>query len=459
MFDSLTRSLDSVFVRLRKRGNVSEEELTQATQAIRRALLEADVAVDAVQIFFDAFAPRTDELARELKDSINPAEELLERAQKALARLLGEGTQKPLRLAFGEAADPPCILVAGLQGSGKTTSAVKLAARLQEEKHAPLLVSLDFSRPAAEEQMTTFAESASLPVLTRKKGENALALAKRAQATCLQTHALLIADTAGRMQIDEEAMIELKGLADVLQPREIWLVADAMLGQEAANIARRFCERVNISGVLLTRLDSDARAGAALSITTAIRRPIRFAGTGEGTADLQPFDPTSLAGRILGRGDLKGLAETMRRAAPSISKRDLKKETSPNKGRNKGRFDLNAQREQISQMRKAGGAKGLAQHLPQALREKLLDARVKTMIDDDKLKRQQVIIDAMTPYERRNPALIHASRKKRIAAGASASVVEVNRLLKNYAQTAKAMKKMAQWDEKVLHRNMSSLFR
>ncbi len=457
LFDSLTRSLDSVFVHLRKRGSVGEAELTQAKTAIRRALLEADVSVEAVKVFFDAFAPRVEEL----KDSIRPAEELLERAQKALARLLGEGVQKPLRLAFGEGSDPPCLLVVGLQGSGKTTSAVKLAARLQEEKHTPLLVSLDFSRPAAEEQMTTLAFGASLPVLPRKTGETMRALATRARTESLQRGALLIADTAGRMQIDEQAMSELEALAELLQPRETWLVADAMLGQEAANIAHRFRERVDVSGVLLTRMDSDARAGAALSIAAAIRRPIRFAGTGEGTGDLEPFLPQSLAGRILGRGDLTGLAETMRRTAPQTSKPSTSKSSTskPATSVASGKFDLNAQRAQIRQMRSAGGVKGLARHLPQAVRDKLEDARMKSMVDDDKLKRQEVIIDAMTPFERRNPAIIHASRKRRIAAGASASVVEVNRLLKTHAQAAKTMKKMARWDEKVLQRNMMNLFR
>ena len=451
MFDSLTQSLDSVFGGLRKRGVVGEAELAQAKTAIRRALLEADVAVGAIKAFFDSFAPSTEDLKEELKDSIHPAEQLLERAQKALARVLGEGVQKPLKLAFGEGSDPPCILVVGLQGSGKTTSAVKLAARLHEEKHKPLLVSLDFSRPAAEEQMTTLAESVSLPVLSRRQGETAQALAKRAKAECARRGALLVADTAGRMQIDEQAMAELEALTDVLQPRETWLVADAMLGQEAANIARRFRERVEVSGILLTRTDSDARAGAALSIVDAIQRPIRFLGTGEGAGDLEPFEPQSLARRILGRGDLKGLAETMRRATPQASKR-----ASAVVGG--GRFDLNAQREQISHMRKAGGVKGLAQHLPQAMRDKLAGARMKTM-DDDRLKRQEIIIDAMTPSERRKPAIIHASRKRRIAAGACASIVEVNRLLKTHAQAAKAMKKMARWDEKVLQRNMAGLFR
>ena len=462
VFDSLTRSLDSVFGGLRKRGAIGEAELEQARVAIRRALLEADVSLAAVKTFFESFAPRVEELA----EQINPAEELLEQAQKALARLLGEGVQKPLRLAFGEGSDPPCILVVGLQGSGKTTSAVKLAARLQEEKHTPLLVSLDFSRPAAEQQMTTLAESATLslssklPVLQRREGETALSLATRAKAQCLKQNALLVADTAGRMQIDEGAMRELRALAEVLQPRETWLVADAMLGQEASNIARLFRERVEVSGVVLTRMDSDARAGAALSIVDAIERPIRFSGTGEGIGDLQPFEPQSLARRILGQGDLQGLAETMRRAAPkSSAQTSASSSTSAAASLKSGKFDLNAQRQQISQMRKAGGLKGLAQHLPKAMRDKLANASMAAVTDDGKLKRQEVIIDAMTPTERRNPAIIHASRKKRIAAGASASIVEVNRLLKTHAQAAKAMKKMARWDEKVLQRNMAGLFR
>ncbi len=455
MFDSLTRSLDSVFGGLRKRGAIGEAELAQAQTAIKRALLEADVSLTAVKAFFESFAPRVEELA----EQINPAEELLEQAQKALARLLGEGVQKPLRLAFGEGGDPPCILVVGLQGSGKTTSVVKLAARLQEEKHTPLLVSLDFSRPAAEQQMTTLAESASLPILHRQEGETALSLAARAKAQCLKQNALLIADTAGRLQIDEEAMHELRTLAELLQPRETWLVADAMLGQEASNIARLFRERVEVSGVVLTRMDSDARAGAALSIVDAIDRPIRFSGTGEGIDDLQPFEPQSLARRILGQGDLQGLAETMRRTAPKSTQISTSVSTSASTSLKSGKFDLNAQRQQISQMRKAGGLKGLAQHLPKAMRDKLTSASVATMTDDGKLKRQEVIIDAMTPSERRNPAIIHASRKKRIAAGASASIVEVNRLLKTHAQAAKAMKKMARWDEKMLQRNMAGLFR
>ena len=470
MFDQLGQSLGNVFANLRKHGSLREQDIQNACEEIKRALLEADVALGAVKEFFENFAPRIEELTKELAETINPAEELIERAQSALARLLGEGSQRPLRINAGAAglASPPVILIAGLQGSGKTTTSVKLAVHLQKQGHKTLLVSLDFSRPAAEEQLATLAQRANLPILRqaeisknndKSSQEKAIALAKLAKKSATSKNALLICDTAGRMQVDQEAMAEIAEIEKILAPRETFLVADAMLGQEAANVAEKFNKLLKVSGIILTRLEGDARAGAALSMMSATKKPIRFAGVGEGINDLQAFEPNALASRILGRGDLKGLVEKIQKAIPEGTQGEKLGEKQSGKAIVTGRFDLNAHKKQIQQMRKAGGLQGLAKHLPKAMQDKINNARVKSLVDGKKLKRQEVIIDSMTPAERRNPKIIHASRKKRIAAGASASIVEVNRLLKNHLHSAKAMKNMARWDEKMLQRNVGSLFR
>ena len=471
MFDQLSQSLENVFGGLRRRASLREQDIENANQEIRRALLEADVALNAVKAFFENFAPRTDLLTQELAQTINPADELLKRAQNALARLLGEGAQRPMRLASTEIelSNPPTILLAGLQGSGKTTTAVKLAFHLQKQKHNPLLVSLDFSRPAAEQQLLTLAQRAKIPtILQSENPENnegvtgnaitnrVIAFAKHAKNIATKKNALLICDTAGRMQVDEQAMDEIASIAKILTPRETLLVADAMLGQEAANIAESFKQRLQISGIILTRLDGDARAGAALSMMSSAKKPIRFAGTGESIDALEKFDPNAIASRILGRGDLKGLVEKMQKSIPKVEKTSEKQEK---KDIAYGKFDLNAHKKQIQQMRNVGGLEGLAKHLPKAMQDKINNARAKSMVNADKLKRQEVIINAMTRDERKNPKIIHASRKKRIASGASATIVEVNRLLKNHASTAKAMKTMAKWDDKALQRNATSLFR
>ncbi len=466
MFDQLGQSLGDVFAGLRKHGSLREQDIQGACEEIKRAMLEADVALSAVKEFFENFAPRTDELTKELADAINPAEELIARAQGALARLLGEGSQQPLRIKADATGlpSPPVILITGLQGSGKTTTSAKLAAHLQEQGYKPLLVSLDFSRPAAEEQLATIAQRANLAIFrqaelaqnnAKSPQEKAIALAELAKKSATSKNTLLICDTAGRMQVDQEAMMEIAGIEKILAPRETLLVADAMLGQEAANVAEKFSKILKISGIILTRLEGDARAGAALSMMSAAKKPIRFAGVGENINDLQAFEPNALASRILGRGDLKGLVEKIQKAVP----KETKGEKQAEKAITTGKFDLNAHKKQIQQMRKAGGLQGLAKHLPKAMQSKINDARVKSMVDEKKLRRQEVIIDSMTPAERRNPKIIHASRKKRIAAGASASIVEVNRLLKNHISTAKAMKNMARWDEKMLQRNVGGLFR
>ena len=474
MFDQLGQSLGNVFANLRKHGSLREQDIQNACEEIKRALLEADVALGAVKEFFENFAPRIEELTKELAEAINPAEELIERAQSALALLLGEGSQQPLRINTGAAglASPPVILIVGLQGSGKTTTSVKLAANLQKQGHKTLLVSLDFSRPAAEEQLATLAQRANLPILrqaevSKNNGKNsqekAIALAKLAKKSATSKNALLICDTAGRMQVDQEAMAEIAEIEKILAPRETFLVADAMLGQEAANVASKFNKLLKISGIILTRLEGDARAGAALSMMSATKKPIRFAGVGENINDLQAFEPNALASRILGRGDLKGLVEKIQKAIPEVTQGEKQDGKQGGKQGGKaivtGKFDLNAHKKQIQQIRKAGGLHALAKHLPKAMQDKINDARSKSMVDEKKLKRQEVIIDSMTPAERRSPKIIHASRKKRIAAGASASIVEVNRLLKNHLQSAKAMKNMARWDEKMLQRNVGSLFR
>ncbi len=428
MFDNLTSRLTSVFDRLRRRGRISEADVEAALREIRIALLEADVALPVVKDFIARVRERA--VGREVLRSVTPGQMVVKIVHDALVELLGGGSAE---LQLG--APPATVLMVGLQGSGKTTTSAKLA-RLLERRHRrrTLLASLDVRRPAAREQLQTLARQAEVACLDIRPGEDVLAITRRAlERLRREGFDVLILDTAGRLHIDEELMAELEAVRALAKPAETLLVADALTGQDAVNIARSFDERVGITGIVLTRLDGDARGGAALSMRAVTGKPIKFVGLGEKLDALQPFHPERMASRILDMGDVVSLVE---RAAETIEKEEAERLA---KRMARGRFDLADMRRQLEQLRRMGGMRGILAQLPgiQRMRSQIDESR----LDDRLVVRQCAIIDSMTPEERRRPEIIHASRKRRIAAGSGTSIQEVNRLLKQHRKMQDMLKR------------------
>ncbi len=428
MFEGLTERLTGVFDRLRRRGTLSERDVEEALREIRIALLEADVALPVVKDFVREVRERA--IGQEVIKSVTPAQMVVKIVHDRLVELLG-GAHAELRLG-----NPPAvILMAGLQGSGKTTTTAKLARHLEKRGRKRVLVaSLDVRRPAAQEQLATLARQAGVESLPIVPGEDALAITRRALERARRGgFDVLILDTAGRLHVDEELMAELEAVRRLAQPAEVLLVADALTGQVAVEVARTFDERIGITGVVLTRLDGDARGGAALSVRAVTGKPIKFVGVGEKLEDLQPFHPERMASRILDMGDVVSLVE---RAAETMEKEEAERLA---RRMAKGRFDLNDLRKQLDQVRRLGGMKGILAQLPGINRlKKQIDA---SRLDERLIVRQCAIIDSMTPEERRHPEIIHASRKRRIAAGSGTTVQEVNRLLKQHREMQKVLKR------------------
>jgi len=429
MFDNLSTRLGAVFDRLRGRGALSEADVGEAMREIRVALLEADVALAVVKDFVGRVRERA--VGQEVLRSITPGQMVVKIVHDELVAVLGSD-ESDLRLG----GPPGIILMAGLQGSGKTTTAAKIARQLRlRERKKVLLASLDTQRPAAQHQLEVLArqvEVASLPIVP---GQGTLDIARRALETARREgYDVLILDTAGRLSIDEGLMAELVQVRDLARPHETLLVADALTGQDAVNTARIFNERVGISGIVLTRMDGDARGGAALSMRHVTGKPIKLAGMGEKLEALEPFHPERVAARILDMGDVVSLVE---QAAESIDRDQAEKLA---KKLQKGRFDLEDLRSQLQQMRKMGGMKGILGKLPgvQKIQKQLAEAN----IDDKIIVRQCAIIDSMTKAERRDAELINASRKRRIATGSGTTVQEVNRLLKQHRQMQDMMKRV-----------------
>ena len=432
MFDALTERLSGVFDSLTGRGALSEKDVEAALREIRTALLEADVALPVVKSFISGIKDRA--IGEDVIRAVAPGQQVIKIVHDGLVDLLGgEGEPEGLSL---DGEPPIVILMAGLQGSGKTTTAAKLARRIQtRDKKKVLLASLDTHRPAAMEQlqqMATQAEAGFLPIVA---GQAAVDIAKRAlQSGRLQGYDVVILDTAGRTSIDEDMMAEAKAISDASRPRETLLVADALTGQDAVETARRFHERLPLTGLVLTRMDGDGRGGAALSMRHVTGLPIKYVGTSEKVDGLDGFDAKRMAGRILGRGDIVALVE---RASEDI---DQEKAERLARKMAKGKFDMDDLAEQLKQLQNMGGLGGIMGLLP-GMNKKMQAQASAAGMDDGLLKKQGAIISSMTKVERKKPELIKASRRKRIAAGSGVGVPEVNKLLKMHRQMADMMKK------------------
>ncbi len=429
MFDSLQDRLNSVFDRLRGRGALAETDVDSALEEIRTILLDADVALPVVKSFIAKVRERA--IGEAVIRSVTPGQQVVKIVYDILVETLGTESEG---LTLG--SPPAPILMVGLQGSGKTTTSAKLAILLQaRDKKRVLMASLDVNRPAAMEQLRVLGEQTKTPTLPILAGQRPVDIAKRAMAAArVGGYDVVILDTAGRQHIDEALMAEVAEVKKLTQPHETLLVADSLTGQDAVNIAKTFNERVQISGIILTRADGDQRGGAALSMREVTGAPIKFLGTGEKLDALEPFHPARVASRILDLGDVVSLVE---KAAETVDRSKAEKLAKKLK---KGDLDFNDLADQLSQMRKMGGMQGLLGMLPGVGRMK--DQLAAAGFDDRLLKRQEAIISSMTRRERAKPDIINGSRRKQIAAGAGVDVSDVNKVIKMQRQMADVMKKI-----------------
>ncbi len=431
MFDALTDRLGKVFDGLTGRGALSEKDVNEALREIRVALLEADVALSVVKKFIDDVRPKA--VGENVIKSIKPGQLVVKIVHDALVETLG-GDEEPAPLKID--SPPAIILMAGLQGSGKTTTTGKLAKRLKDQERKKVLVaSLDTRRPAAMEQLRILADQVGVDALPIVVGQLPADITRRAiQAAKFGGYDVLMLDTAGRTTLDDQMMNEADEIAKIANPSETLLVADALTGQDAVETARRFNERLPLTGLVLTRMDGDGRGGAALSMRSVTGLPIRFIGVGEKLDGLDVFDARRIAGRILGQGDIVSLVEKAK------AEMDMAEAERVAKKMQKGQFDLEDYAGQLRQMQRMGGLGGMMEMLPG-----VKDAKAKMAaagIDDRVMKRKEAIIMSMTPKERRKPDLLQASRKRRIAAGAGVDVAEVNKVLKEHRNMADMMKKL-----------------
>ena len=444
MFDSLTSKFGDIFDRLRKHGALSASDVSDAMREIRVALLEADVALPIVKEFIEKVNQAA--IGQDVTKSVTPGQMVIKIVNDQLIEMLGSENAE-INLA---AVAPVPILMVGLQGSGKTTTTGKLALRLKNrEKKKVMVAGLDVARPAAQEQLAQLALQADVVCLKSVFGEQPVGIAKRAMETGRKEgFDVVILDTAGRLAIDQDLMAEVAEIRNIVVPAETLLVADAMGGQDAVNVAREFKERIGITGIVLSRVDGDSRGGAALSMRAVTGCPIKFMGVGEKLNALEAFQADRIANRILGMGDIVGLVEkaeeTLDQAnAEKIAKRALK-----------GQFTLEDLQQQLGQIKNMGDIGGLMGMLPGVgkMKKQIAEAN----IDDRAIVRQEAIILSMTIQERRNPKVLNAKRRKRIAAGSGTSVQDVNRLLKQFQQMSKMMKKMGKRGMKGMMPGMNS---
>jgi signal recognition particle subunit SRP54 len=435
MFESLSEKLSGIFDKLTGRGALSEEDVNAAMREVRRALLEADVALEVVRPFIDR--TRTKAVGAAVIKSIKPGQMVVKIVHDSLVETLG-GESQAIDL---NAPAPVAIMLVGLQGAGKTTTAAKIAKRLAERNKARVLMaSLDVKRPAAQEQLAVLGRQVGVDTLPITGSQDPVEIARRAESVArLQGYDVVIFDTAGRTHIDEPLMAEMAEIRGAARPHEILLVADALTGQDAVNLAKNFNERVGVTGIVLTRMDGDGRGGAALSMRAVTGKPIKLLGVGEKMDAIEDFHPRRLADRILGMGDIVSLVE---KAAENI---DMAQAAKMAEKMRKGVFDFTDLSEQFAQIEKLGGMGGIMNMLPGM--GKIKDQIAAANLDEGQLKRQRAIILSMTAKERRNPHILtddarKASRKKRIAAGAGVNVEAVNRLIKQHRQMADMMKSM-----------------
>ena len=436
-FESLSEKLSAVFKRLKSKGKLNEADVKEVMREVRLALLEADVNYKVAKDFTAKVSERA--VGAEVMESLTPAQMVIKIVNEELTALMGGGEAR-----LNSPSSPPAIvLLCGLQGSGKTTHAGKLGLMLKKQGHRPLLVACDIYRPAAIQQLQVVGQSAGVPVFEMGT-ENPVKICKAAVAHAKDYgNDFVLIDTAGRLQIDEALMDELKNIKEAVHPSDILLVVDAMTGQEAVNVAKSFDDLLNITGVILTKLDGDARGGAALSVRAVTGKPIKFAGTGEKLSDLEVFHPDRMASRILGMGDVLTLIED---AEKNIDKK--KAEETAQKMLHSG-LDMNDLLEQMRQMKKMGPMKNVLSKMP-GMAQQLKDVD----IDDRQVDRTEAIILSMTKEERAKPNLINPSRKRRIAAGSGMKVEDINRLLKGFDQMQKVMK---QFKKKGLRRRFPGM--
>ncbi|MCK0128126.1 signal recognition particle protein [Erythrobacter sp. F6033] len=431
MFDNLSDRLGGVFDKLKGRGSLKEQDVRDAMREVRIALLEADVALPVARRFIDAVTEKA--IGQEVLKSIKPGQQVVKIVHDELVEMLGGTDVEGLTL---EAKPPVVIMMVGLQGSGKTTTTAKLGKMLRE-KHGKkaMMASLDVNRPAAQEQLAVLGEQVDVTTLPVVAGQQPVDIARRAMESAkLQNFDVLLLDTAGRLHVDEALMAEMKAVSQVSTPTEVLLVVDSLTGQDAVNVAQSFTDEVPLTGVVLTRMDGDARGGAALSMRAVTGKPIKFAGTGEKLDAIEAFRPGSVADRILGMGDVVSLVE---KAAATIKEEDAEQLA---KNFEKGKFDLNDLRMQLKQMQNMGGLGMLAGMMPGMKKAKA--AMEASNMDDKVLVHMDAIIGSMTSKERAHPGVMNAKRKKRVAAGSGTDVQTVNKVLKMHQEMGRAMKQI-----------------
>jgi signal recognition particle subunit SRP54 len=425
MFDGLQNRLQGVFRQLKGEGRVSEQILDEALREIRLALLEADVHFRVVKSFIGRLKERA--LGEQVLESLTPAQQVVKIVRDELTLLLGETGEE-----LSRSGRPTVVMLCGLQGSGKTTTAGKLAKRLKNEGRHPLLVAGDLQRAAAVDQLAQVGKSVETPVIQPLAGEKILDLASRSLLEARDRgHDVVLVDTAGRLHIDENLMQELRDLARLLDPTETLLVADSMTGQDAVRSAQEFAQSIPLTGVILTKLDGDMRGGAALSIRTVAQVPIRFVGVGEKADELELFHPDRMASRILGMGDILSLIEKAEMGLDSEETQRLAQRMA------RQEFTLEDLRDQLKQIRRLGPLSQVMEMLPKTGPLKGLDP---SNVDEGQLTRVEAMINSMTPTERRKPQILNGSRKRRIARGSGVSVQHINQLLKQYREMRKMMK-------------------
>ncbi|MCT2400612.1 signal recognition particle protein [Novosphingobium mangrovi (ex Huang et al. 2023)] len=431
MFDSLSDRLGGVFDKLRGRGALKEQDVRDAMREVRIALLEADVALPVVRRFIDQVTEKA--VGQSVLRSVTPGQQVVKIVNDALVEMLGGDVTPELDL---NAAPPVVIMMVGLQGSGKTTSTAKIAKLLKDKQgKKAMMASLDVNRPAAQEQLKVLGEQVGVATLPIIPGQQPTEIATRAlQAAKLQAIDVLLLDTAGRLHVDQQLMDEMKAVAQISNPRETLLVVDSLTGQDAVNVAQSFSGQVDLTGVVLTRMDGDARGGAALSMRAVTGKPIKFAGTGEKADAIEVFHPSRVANRILGMGDIVSMVE---KAAEAVKVEDAE---ALAKRMEQGKFDMNDLRMQLKQMQNMGGLGMLAGMMPGMKKAKA--AMAASNMDDKVLVRMDAIIGSMTPKERANPALLNAKRKIRVAKGSGTQVQDINKLIKMYQEMSKAMKQI-----------------
>jgi len=430
MFDSLSERLDSVFKKIKGQGRLDEKNIQDGLREVRLALLEADVNYRVVKDFVERVRERA--LGQDVLESLTPGQQVIKIVHDELVQLLG-GTYEPLDL---HQATPSVIMLVGLQGSGKTTTSAKLAYHLQQQDRKPFLVPADVYRPAAIDQLHKLAQDLQVPAFATTSDMNPVDVCRWAIEQAGSDGAdVVLLDTAGRLHIDQALMEELEKIKAACSPQEILFVADAMTGQDAVNVAEKFNELLGISGVVLTKLEGDARGGAALSIRSITHRPIKFVGVGEKLKDLEAFHPDRVASRILGMGDMLTLIEKAQQEFDDRESADLEQKLR------KAEFDLEDFRSQMRKVRKLGSIESLLKLIPGMGQVK--DQLKSAQLPEKELSKVEAIINSMTPHERSKPSVINASRKSRIAGGSGTTVTDINQLLKNFTQMQKMLKKFS----------------